>query len=394
MSDAESRIGDYRASHGGPFFELQRRLGMLRENAMHAGRRAAIFVTIAWGVPLLLSLVEGHAFGPKDERPFLLDFGSLARFFIAVGLFLLSETEVENGLRTKIRQFVRAPVLAPSSFEDAADAVATALKRRSSSIAEIVCLAIAILGGFALWEQWHHAEASTWAAQVDDAGAHITFAGWWAIVFSAPIFYFLLLRGLWRYIVWALLLWRISRLDLRLVASHPDGKGGLGFVAEYPNAYALFVFGVSSAAAIVVVRHVFDSGISSVTFGYIISAWLAIVLVFFGFPLIAFTRPLGELKRKALEDLGAQATVFHRQAERALLGHNLIANDPAEATPVPPIADPSGQYAISRKFSIFLLSRTSLIPIAAAALVPFAIAGATKLPYKEVFALVKKLLVI
>ena len=28
-----SRIGDYLASHGGPFFELQRRLGMLREDA-------------------------------------------------------------------------------------------------------------------------------------------------------------------------------------------------------------------------------------------------------------------------------------------------------------------------------------------------------------------------
>jgi hypothetical protein len=394
MSSAESQIGDYLASHGGPFFELQRRLGMLRENAMHAGRRAAIFVTIAWGVPLLLSLIEGHAFGRKAEGPFLLDFGAWARFFVAVGLFLLSETEVENGLRAKIHQFIQAPVLAPNSFEAAADAVATALKRRSSSVAEIVCLAIAIIGGFALWEQWHHAVASNWAVQADDAGAHITFAGWWAICFSAPIFYFLLLRGLWRYIVWALLLWRISRLDLRLVPGHPDGKGGLGFVAEYPNAYALFVFGVSSAAAIVVVRHVFDSGISSVTFGYIITAWLAIVLVFFGFPLIAFTKPLGAVKRKALEDLGAQATVFHRQAERALIGHNLVANDPAEAALVSPVADPSGQYAISRKFSIFLLSRTSLVPIAAAALVPFAIAGATKLPYKEVLALVKKLLVI
>ena len=128
MTSEESAIGDYLASHGGPFFELQRRFGLLRENAMHAGRRAAIFVTIAWGIPLLLSLIEGHAFGPKDERPYLLDFGSWARFFIAVGLFLLSETAVEDGLRTKIRQFTRAPILAPSSFAAAAEAVATALK--------------------------------------------------------------------------------------------------------------------------------------------------------------------------------------------------------------------------------------------------------------------------
>ncbi len=59
----------------------------------------------------------------------------------------------------------------------------------------------------------------------------------------------------------------------------------------------------------------------------------------------------------------------------------------------PPL-DPSAQYAISNKLSVFLLSRTSLVPIGLAALVPFAIAGATKLPYKEVFALVKKVLVL
>ncbi|HEY1782403.1 MAG TPA: hypothetical protein VGG79_18580 [Roseiarcus sp.] len=40
------------------------------------------------------------------------------------------------------------------------------------------------------------------------------------------------------------------------------------------------------------------------------------------------------------------------------------------------------------------MSRSAIAPLAAAALIPFAIAGATKLPYKEVFALVKKLLVL
>ena len=60
--DEASRIGNYLASHGGPFFELQRRLGFLREDALLAGRRAAIFVALAWGVPLILSLIrETHS---------------------------------------------------------------------------------------------------------------------------------------------------------------------------------------------------------------------------------------------------------------------------------------------------------------------------------------------
>ncbi len=50
--------------------------------------------------------------------------------------------------------------------------------------------------------------------------------------------------------------------------------------------------------------------------------------------------------------------------------------------------------AASRKLSVVLMNRSAIAPLAGAALVPFAIAGATKLPYKEMFSLVKKLLVL
>ena len=260
-------IGEFLASHGGPFFELQRRVGVLEEDALHAGRRAAIFVALAWGVPLLLSLLQGHAFGPQDSHPYLLDFGAWARFFIATGLFLLAEQQVEYGLRGKLGEFVRAPLLAPESFKPAAEAVVKALKLRSSGVAELVCLGLAIAGALALIDRLLAVDASTWAVQIADDGAHVTLAGWWVVIFSAPLFYFLLMRGLWRYLVWAMLLWRLASLKLRLVATHPDGKAGLGFLAEYPNAYSMFVFGLSASMAITVVRHVFENNISSVTFG-------------------------------------------------------------------------------------------------------------------------------
>jgi len=391
--DGGEPIGEYLASHGGPFYELQRRLGVLEEDALHAGRRAAIFVSLSWGVPLLLCLVAGRAFGASGTHPYLLDFGAWARFFIATGLFLLAEQQVEYGLRGKLGQFVAAPILAPESFRAAASAVVRALKLRNSGVAEIVCLGLAIAGAMARLEQLLTADVSSWAVQVADDGVHITLAGWWTMVCSVPLFYFLLFRGLWRYIVWAMLLWRIASLKLRLVASHPDGKAGLGFVAEYPNAYSMFVFGISSAMAITVVRHVLERNISSVTFGYIITGWLAIVFAFFAFPLLAFTRPLSELKEKSLQILAARATQSLRAAERTLLGSNVVANDPAEADPDHAVPDPSSQYAVTKKLSVILMNRGAIAPLAGAALVPFAIAGATKLPYKEVMALVKKLLV-
>ena len=388
-----SRIGDYLASHGGPFFELQRRLGMLREDALLAGRRAALFVALAWGVPFLLSLVAGRAFALADGRAYLVDFGAWARFFIAIGLFMLSEQQIEYGLNGKLGQLVRAPIIAPDCFAAAGSAVVRALRLRNSRAAEIICLGLAIVGTVVWLTRLTASRHSSWAVEIAGDGAHVTLAGWWSVICSAPLFYFLLFRGLWRYIVWAMLLRRIASLKLRLVATHPDGKGGLAFLAEYPNAYSMFVFGISSGFAITVVRHVFEANISSVTFGYIITAWLAIVFAFFAFPLLAFSKPLAELKDRSAEVLGARATRYHRAAERALIGRNLAANDSVEAA-APAVPDPSAQFAASRKLSIFLMSRSAVAPLAFAALVPFAIAGATKLPYKEVFAMIKKLLVL
>lgn len=61
-SDKEA-IADFLIARGGPFYELQRRLRLLREDAFRAGPRAAFFVFIAWGVPFLLSVIESNAFG-------------------------------------------------------------------------------------------------------------------------------------------------------------------------------------------------------------------------------------------------------------------------------------------------------------------------------------------
>ena len=65
MTTQEKRAGEFLLAHGGPFYDLQRLLGMLREDAFNAAPRALLFVAIAWGVPLVLSIVAGSAFGAE-----------------------------------------------------------------------------------------------------------------------------------------------------------------------------------------------------------------------------------------------------------------------------------------------------------------------------------------
>lgn len=238
----KTAASEYLAAHGGPFFELQRRLGLLQEHSLKSGRRALLFIGFAWFVPLLLGLPRSFL-AADVAGSYLGDLGVWARFVVAIGAFVLAEQQVERGLRVKLGQFLKAPLIAPSSVQPFADAVTTALVRRDSRVAEAVCLVLAAAAALVAVVNTHVATVSSWAVEVSPNGNRLTLTAWWMVFVSQPLFVFLLLRGLWRHFVWAQLLRRIARLELRLVATHPDGNGGLAFLASYPNAY------VSSSSA-------------------------------------------------------------------------------------------------------------------------------------------------
>jgi hypothetical protein len=394
MTAEENKISEFLLAHGGPFYSLQRQLGLLHENAFRAGSRAFLFVTLAWGIPLVFSIIAGSAYGPATDNPYLHDLGVWARFFVAIALFLLMERKLEKQLRTYLLQFVRAPLLAPGSFEAAATAVTRALKRRDAKTAEAVCLLIAALISLVLCQRLLTLDASTWAVQVTSDGNRLTLAGWWAVIVSNTLFAFLLLRWLWRLCVWGLLLRDLAGLELRLVAAHPDSHGGLSFLGNYPNAYAPFVFAVSCVLGAAVAHELLDEALTNTTYGIIMAGWLLVILVLFAIPLQAFSKPLGKLKEQTLLAYSARATQHHRAVERELLGRNIAAAEDSDKATVGDIPDPAKAYAATRKLSGMLVSRTTLLPLSAAALLPLVAAGTTQLPLKDILKVMKRLLLL
>lgn len=392
-ASAEPQIEEYLSAHGGPFYELQRQLGLLRRDAFRAGPRALLFVAIAWGVPVVLSLLEGRAYGPISTRPFLLDPGPAARFLIAVGLFMLMELQVEQRLRTNLNQFTRAPLISPASFEEAAAAVAQALRRRDAMLAEIVCVLLAaVLTVAALMNV--PTETSSWRIQIIDGSASLTLAGWWCMLVSAPIFWFLLLRWLWRHCVWGMLLRRIARLDLRLTTSHPDGHGGLRFIGQYPNVYSTFVFAISCVVGAAVANQLLQGELSLKVYSAIMGTWLAVMLALLAWPLLAFVRPLAKLKEETTLLASAQATKRTRALERETLGRNAGEAAEADEGKSADIADPVKLYDTAQKLSTLIVNREALVPVSAAAVIPLIAAGATQLPIKELISVAKHLLLL
>jgi hypothetical protein len=157
-------LANFRASHGGPFFELQAQLRLLRENTLRAGTRAVLFVALAWGVPFLLGIPRSFSLD-HSHNAYLADPGVWAKFFIGIGAFVLAEQQVERGLRARLAQFVRAPIIAPTAMAQATRELSEALRQRDSRRAELVCLVVAIFAAALSYLNFHTGDVSSWAVE-------------------------------------------------------------------------------------------------------------------------------------------------------------------------------------------------------------------------------------
>jgi hypothetical protein len=373
---------------------LAQRLGALGALARSAPRRAAVLVALAWGAPLALAALAGAAWGPFETRPFLTDLGAFCRFALAVAVLATMDATVDAKLRAHLRHLADSPLLAPASIPSTAAAIVRAVDRARSPMAGAVCLMfaaiLALAGAVGALDQ---AEPS-WITAIGADGARLTAAGMWAACVSSPIVGFLLLRWLWRHLVWALLLRDLSRMEMRLVATHPDGAGGLGFIGQYPNVFAALVFAMSAILAAAIVRALAGESLGVEAYGWIMTGWLVVVVGLFAAPLAFFSSPLRRLKEETSLAAAARATSHFRAAEREVLGANVAApGDAPERDGAPPL-HPSKLYAAAAKLKTLPFSRSAILPLGAAALLPLLLAGATRLPVKELWKVASKLLLL
>ena len=103
--------------------------------------------------------------------------------------------------------------------------VDSAMRLRNSILAEVLLIAFVYTAGHQLWKQQLVLHTATWYASVVMASAALPPGYWYAFV-SIPIYQFIFLRWYFRLFIWFRFL-QLSRLDLRLIPTHPDRAGGL-----------------------------------------------------------------------------------------------------------------------------------------------------------------------
>ncbi len=372
--------------NGGPLYSLLVRLRLVTPGASVGLRVVAFFLLLSWLPLLFLSIAEGHFVGAAVRVPFFPDFAVHFRFLATLPILLLSERIIGQRIAEAVWHFEEFGLVAERDRPEMEAAVEEARRRRDSLAPEIFILLLIAVAGFLGWGET--LLASTW---LEPSPGSATLAGLWYAAISLPLFQFVLLRWLWRFAIWTLLLWRIARISLQLSPAHPDTAGGLGYLGLVQEKFGLHILAFSILTSANAGEKILYDGISLTALQPTLLTFVVLMIGVFVAPLLVFTPTLVSVKRRGLLQYGGLAIRYVRlfenrwireKREEELLGTGDIQS----------LADLGASYDYVRKMKPFAFNGGNLAALGAAAVIPLLPLTLTLLPAEEVMRLLWKLL--
>jgi hypothetical protein len=229
---------------GGPLYQFFKFTRLLRPPFGRTGRRIAVMVVVTW-VPLLVLSILHHTAVSGVSLPFLQDFQVHARFLIALPMFLLADLAAYTFLTPQAGIFISRGLIRDEDRPRYDAALKSTWWLRDWFLPELISLLIVIGFRIAFGHVALASRESSWYTEAVGDQIALTAAGRYYLAVALPILQFMLLRFLFKLLLWWRWMWKVSRLDLALIPSHPDKCGGLGFLEMSVRAFmpALFAEG-------------------------------------------------------------------------------------------------------------------------------------------------------
>lgn len=358
---------------GGPVYRLMQRIGLIKRDDLCIGRRIVCFLLITWVPLLLLSLIEGRALGPTPRESFLFDFAAYARFFLAIPLLFLAEVVVGPRLRAAGLHFLRANLVSLEDVPAVEKAITRVRRRREALLPELVIIGIILFSARYLNVEALSGvnETATWSTTALKGGIELTLAGIWYYFVAIPVMLFFFYRWLWRLTIWTLFLRAMSRLNLNLVATHPDRAAGLGFLGNAHLSLGIFAFGYSTVLSANVAFQVYFEAVPIDTFKVLYAVFLILSELICLGPLLIFTPLLARTRREGLRKYSILANTYNHAFEQKWASGQMPQDEPLlGSSDIQSLADLGNSFGMIREMKPFPFSTQNIIQIAVIASLP------------------------
>lgn len=345
---------------GGPFYRVQRAFGLIRPGQWNLGRRITLFLAVGW-LPLFLITAT---LNPGGLDSLIRDYRVHSRLLIAVPALLIAEYLMELRFSMTMRHIREAGLLDPSELTLVDNTIARLIRFRDSFLPELTVMLILVLHSAFSYKSL--VDATPWLASGTAPDLHLTAAGRYAVLVSASIFQFLLGLALWKWLLWTFFAFKLSRHNLKLIPTHPDGHGGLGFLGLTASAFAPVAFAATAVIGATwreeILRHhahLMDFKLPAI--------FLLVIVVLVAFaPLVFFAPRLSKLRRKAILDYGILAqihsTEFHEKWILHRAGHE---SEFLQAPDSSALTDYGSSYEKIEQLQPFLVDKGALYTLAA-----------------------------
>ena len=338
---------------------------------------------LAW-LPLLLLQLAFRRTGPEPAITFLGDISVHVRFLLVIPLLVVADVVIAGRTRMTMEGFLSCGLVPEKEQGRFQQAVARTVRLGDAAVVQAVLAGIvALLIGASIRSQARDG-VLRWFEVQGPQGTHLSAAGYWYMAASVMLAY-LFLRLVWRYGLWCWLLFRASRLDLRLVGSHPDRAGGLGFVNVGHASFSALPLAGSCVLASRVATEVLQLGVPLQTFQLPLLSFVVLSLCVGTLPLPIFARALAHTKRRRLIEYGKLATRYVQEFEHKWVDGGAPADEPLLGTgDIQSLADIGGSFERLATMKVTPLDRYTVLAFALASVLPLLPLALTVMPLEEI----------
>jgi hypothetical protein len=335
--------------------------------------RILVLTGIAWLPLMVLTLIDGTFYTSEITIPFIKDVTPLVRGLIVIPMLVMADNLIEP-MMTRVLNYLKVSgVVADSEKEYLSSAAEKMTRQMNSKLLQIILVVLVVAVSWLLQtdyvEMWKEDGVTSWMLQLENSGVDETLAGSWFLLVTSPLVSFLLYRWIWRFIVWSLFLYRVSRMKLELYASHTDFAAGLGMIGVNHALFSILFIIMATLVSSEIAGNILYEGDTLVDMKQLVIVFIAISLVVLFIPLLFFTNKLIHVKHKALVTYGTLQNQlsgdFHKHWIKDQAKNMVDSMQPSA------MADYSAVYEIVSNMRIVPITTKTIVVVAALILLPF-----------------------
>jgi hypothetical protein len=345
------------------------------------GRRALFFAALT-ALPIVTwAAMTSHLVDTGPGESLLRHYGVLVRCLLAIPLFILAEGAAQRTVRSMVPKFISSGIVAPAQQAAFEQSLRDIRHLRDSSLPWIFVLG-AIVAWLLIDRPSAHEDAMSWAVSADGT---LGFGGWWYAYVARPILLALLLGWLWRILLVAYWCWRVGRIDLSFVPTHPDRAGGIAFVEKLPGAFALVTFAMSAMIASRWAHEITVHGVAVESYKFPAAAFVVIWTLLMLLPLLAFAPSLWAARKRAVPAYAALVGEQGRLVHQRWILHEPVADTPIlDAPEIGPVADAATMYDAVKRMRVLPVGKSAIARILGTIALPMIVVAALQVPVGDV----------